>query len=1270
MRPLKLELCAFGPYAGHQVIDLEKFGESGLYLITGPTGAGKTTLFDAISYALYGELNGKDRKTDMIRTSGAPPEVDTFVRFTFSYRGECYTICRSPRMTRQKKRGSGTTDVPAKVELRYGDTVLTREDAVRQELQRIIGLDCDQFARIAMIAQGKFRELLMTNSRERMGLLSRIFRTEKYARLTERLRDMKNSAEQELQTAQSVFDGYRRDIRLPQEEQSGEKRTWIEERALPGELIAFVGERIEQDKTQHHALQAELADWEKKGKGAEALLEKARTLAGHRAALTKLAAQIADQAAASEQAARALAQAREKSAGAEDLRKRADQLEALLPKYDALDQLRDACRALQDHAAQLQADHGTARKQVETLSGELAQARAALEALSGVGEERTRLASDTEKQQKRSEALESLAQDLRLWQEACAALEEHRQACADATDRLSVLEAQKQRTEQSCEELEKKKDVLSQASAAGEALQNEKREQERLRSEVLDVQGQLTACTDRAQTLAVAQAALDDAKQSCTAKEAALGQAQTALRTAEEERESLRDCKERLLGLRQEQKELENRICALSEIRTGLGQWQEQCRIFAAAQEAYLQADKVYLAARDAYERANTSFLNNQAGILARGLKAGCRCPVCGSTEHPDPAPLSNADVTQEMLDRLLREKEAADAARTQAGGDAGNARVSTDMQYEALARNTGQALQCTPEEAEAPLRMAQEETQQRREVLAAQERELLCGEQRARELDEQIAAQKAEIQQKTQVRDEALHTLRMAENAVTEQKAGLEAARDHTRQAAARILRPLPAWEELPACCGELCRTYDERIAALDGQIADNARRMQEFADCVQRIRAEKTQIRELDGQIEAQRCSVRELSGQVSRQEGSAAGRREHLERAAQIHLDGCTVGELPGCLKRAQDEQAQYAAALEARRTELQTRMERRQKLDEEIPQMQKALETAQGRESDIRTELASGQSELRTRQMQYDKEAAELPFPTREEAQAQIRQWNAQVHMIRETVRQCEEAEKRTSEAWKESQGQKKSLEEVIAAFPEVDSVQQQAILEEAGQQAARLRQQCDALLVRYQHHKDLQTKMRRQAGTITAADERHTMIRQLSDAASGATALHIPLEAFVQMRVFDNIIARANIHLRVMTDSRYELRRRAVSEGGRGFDGLELNVYDRWRGMERKVQSISGGESFMASLSLALGLSEEIQANAGGVRLESMFIDEGFGSLDHESLQLVMKALNSLLDSNRLIGIISHVDVLKSNIKRQLVIEKDPGSGYSQAHIRQ
>ena len=195
-------------------------------------------------------------------------------------------------------------------------------------------------------------------------------------------------------------------------------------------------------------------------------------------------------------------------------------------------------------------------------------------------------------------------------------------------------------------------------------------------------------------------------------------------------------------------------------------------------------------------------------------------------------------------------------------------------------------------------------------------------------------------------------------------------------------------------------------------------------------------------------------------------------------------------------------------------------------------------------------------------------------------------------------------------------------------------------------------------------------MEKQAKMVTEAEERWKCIKQLSDVASGAPPLRIPLEAFVQMRVFDTIIARANIHLRVMTDSRYELRRREVSDGGRGLDGLELNVYDRWSGMERKVQSISGGESFMASLSLAIGLSEEIQANAGGVRLESLFIDEGFGSLDHESLQLVMKALNSLLDSDRLIGIISHVDVLKSNITNQLVIEKNAKNGHSQVHIRQ
>ena len=130
----------------------------------------------------------------------------------------------------------------------------------------------------------------------------------------------------------------------------------------------------------------------------------------------------------------------------------------------------------------------------------------------------------------------------------------------------------------------------------------------------------------------------------------------------------------------------------------------------------------------------------------------------------------------------------------------------------------------------------------------------------------------------------------------------------------------------------------------------------------------------------------------------------------------------------------------------------------------------------------------------------------------------------------------------------------------------------------------------------------------------------------------------------------------------MSGGQYELKRRKVATDFRGQSGLELDVKDYYNGSVRDVKTLSGGESFKASLSLALGLSDEIQSMAGGIKLDTMFIDEGFGSLDDESLAQAMHALSGLTEGNKLIGIISHVGELKNRIDKQLVVTKEKTGG--------
>ena len=157
---------------------------------------------------------------------------------------------------------------------------------------------------------------------------------------------------------------------------------------------------------------------------------------------------------------------------------------------------------------------------------------------------------------------------------------------------------------------------------------------------------------------------------------------------------------------------------------------------------------------------------------------------------------------------------------------------------------------------------------------------------------------------------------------------------------------------------------------------------------------------------------------------------------------------------------------------------------------------------------------------------------------------------------------------------------------------------------------------------------------------------------------------ITLETYVQGAFFDRIIRRANLRLMVMSGGQYELRRQREAENLSSQTGLELEVVDHYNGSRRNVRSLSGGESFTASLSLALGLSDEIQSSASGIRLETMFVDEGFGSLDGESLQQAMQALAGLTEGNRLVGIISHVGELKEKIDKQIVVTKNRSGGSS------
>ena len=199
MRPLKLIVSAFKSYGGKEEIDFTKLGNDGIYLITGKTGAGKTTIFDAISYALFGSLSDGTSENMTLRSKYAKEDVATFVELTFSYKNKIYYIKRNPAYERKSKRGKNkTTTENAKVELHLPDgKVLTKKDEVAKKIKDILGVNEDQFGKICMIAQGAFAKFLFAKTPEKESIFREIFKTTNYETLEKKMKEKYKKVEDE-----------------------------------------------------------------------------------------------------------------------------------------------------------------------------------------------------------------------------------------------------------------------------------------------------------------------------------------------------------------------------------------------------------------------------------------------------------------------------------------------------------------------------------------------------------------------------------------------------------------------------------------------------------------------------------------------------------------------------------------------------------------------------------------------------------------------------------------------------------------------------------------------------------------------------------------------------------------------------------------------------------------------------------------------------------------------------------------------------------------
>ena len=342
----------------------------------------------------------------------------------------------------------------------------------------------------------------------------------------------------------------------------------------------------------------------------------------------------------------------------------------------------------------------------------------------------------------------------------------------------------------------------------------------------------------------------------------------------------------------------------------------------------------------------------------------------------------------------------------------------------------------------------------------------------------------------------------------------------------------------------------------------------------------------------------------------------------------------------------------------------KLQRREYLQKIIPAREKAIEEEKRKSLQLKEESGKrlGENETLKERLIILKE--KLLYESKEKAQEVIQQL---MDNIGRRQMQLEKKEREWNGCKEQLIALTSAKKEILKRLEGRENIrlelelQQQRYLEE---EQGRIEKEEKRVHSAIRANKEALHHILQKSEALQKLEKKYSWVKNLSNTANGTLAgkEKIMLETYIQMNYFDRIIARANVRLMIMTEGQYDLIRSKEALTKQGQSGLDLNVIDHYNGSERSVRSLSGGEAFKASLALALGLSDEIQSSCGGIKLETMFVDEGFGSLDEDSLSQAMKALSQLADNHRLVGIISHVGELKQKIDKQIVVTKDKAGG--------
>ncbi|MFZ2840383.1 MAG: SbcC/MukB-like Walker B domain-containing protein, partial [Blautia wexlerae] len=609
--------------------------------------------------------------------------------------------------------------------------------------------------------------------------------------------------------------------------------------------------------------------------------------------------------------------------------------------------------------------------------------------------------------------------------------------------------------------------------------------------------------------------------------------------------------------------------------------------------KGYLTASQKRTEIKEILNKMEQAYLDAQAGVLAADLQDGMPCPVCGSVHHPKLTQIPNEVPTEEQLKKQKKLTEAAEKAASDASVQAGEAAGLMQRCREELTEGVKDYIEQF---------LPEEETQ-----------EILRKELPDHELCLFVKNQESSVQTGL---EEIKKQKKVHQDLLKKKEEFSTQSERHAKEFQKLQISLEKRKSQLESIQEQLQNQLDEPVLTWIHE-----------EDIRQRMKTDPELSQDHSGEIVYQKeiCNV------------------------SQALLQG----------KRAAEWLKQQQNILGQKQKDLTALLEQRKLLEMQIGKTQTELTTITDQINQNQQQTAAEKSRYEQLQKQRENMEKELGERTKEEILFQIQlkteeQKKLEIHY--KTVTEAREVlEKRMTELDSVIASLTEQLKESISISAEELNVQK----ENFAQQKKSLSENRDEIHARLEINSDMYEKIRRQQTELLKTETRWKWMKSLSDTANGTITgkARIMLETYIQMQYFDRILARANIRLMTMSSGQYELVRRKENKSRVGKTGLELDVVDHYNGTVRSVKTLSGGETFQASLSLALGLSDEIQSSSGGIQLDTMFVDEGFGSLDEDALDQAIRALKDLSQGSRLVGIVSHVAELKERIDKKIIVTK-------------